>query len=137
MTDTITIRGDRGEINIRLLGREIPTDENWVRAGIATRIDSFSGEISAWFFLPELSEFRLALESSLTDLNKEVQFASMEGNWKLKVRFTTTGTAWVSGSITPDPSRANTLLYELESDPISLEQTARDLQRAVQDMTKL
>ncbi len=135
--DTRTVlKGDKGEVALEILNYENPgassvEDSNWLRAVLHVHAGPFSGAIEFGMTTEELSLLYDQLSASTSTLSGKIRYATTEGNWELNVEFERSGSAIVSGVVTPRQAAGNALHYELLSDPISLEAAVKDLQLIV------
>jgi hypothetical protein len=132
------LKGDKGEVALEILNYENPgalslEDSNWLRAVLHVHAGPFSGAIEFGMTADELSLLYDQLAASTSTLSGRIRFATTEGNWELNVDFERSGTAIMSGVVTPRQAGGNALHYEFLSDPINLEAAVRDLQRMTKE----
>jgi hypothetical protein len=132
MSEAALLKGDNGGIKIEILGYENPNatnvdDSNWLPARLEATGGPFSSSIEIAITAAELAMLCRELTGVTKALTGNVRFETMEGNWTLNLDFERTGTAVVSGMITPSRAQDNSLHYEFRTDPITLEGLVRDL----------
>jgi hypothetical protein len=134
MSEAALLKGDKGKIKIEIFGYEYPIatdvdDSNWLQARLEVSAGPFTGSVEISITAAELAMLCRELTGVTKALTGNVRFETMEGNWTLYLDFQRTGTAVVSGVITPCQAQDNSLHYEFRTDPITLEGLVRDLSR--------
>jgi hypothetical protein len=126
MDNVVILKGDKGQLDIEILKYENPNartidDANWLLGRLSISAGPFSGSIGVSMTTNELENLHRQLGMVTNNLRGQIDFASLEGNLRIRIHFGSTGTAVVTGIVTPDEADETALHFGFNADPINLE----------------
>jgi hypothetical protein len=137
MDNVVIMKGDKGQLDIEILKYENPNartidDANWLLGRLSINAGPFSGSIALSMTTNELESLDKQLGMATKSLTGQIDFASLEGNLRIRVQFGSTGTAVVSGIVTPDEAHETALHFGFNADPTNLEACVQSIGRLLQ-----
>jgi hypothetical protein len=132
MGNTALIRAEKGHVGLEIAGYENPDandrdDANWLAGILEVKAGPFCGSFPLALTTLELEDLRAQFTKATTSLVDEVDFATMEETFSIKVKFSRAGQASLWGVAAPKGGNENYLRYSFTSDPITLEAVTREL----------